>query len=110
MGTPVTLTKCNADDTARWLTGAAIQRMKELGASDRLEHQFGWWLGPSNEDPLSQVLKIACKCGWTFSKIVAAHLTTASSVVSDLLTEHALFRTDPNHYTYYPAHAEGRTA
>jgi hypothetical protein len=80
--------------------------MKELGAKDRLEHSFAWSTDPTDDDPLSIRLHVVCKCGWQFKRLLQAlYLTTRSSVVNELLTEHALFRTDPNHYTYYPAHA-----
>lgn len=103
LGTPVNPTKADHRDTEIWMTGALIQRMKELGTSDRIEHELEWWLTSDDDYPLNRVLKVACKCGWKFKRIIkAAYFTTASSVVNELLTEHALRNTDPNHYTYYP--------
>lgn len=93
-------------DIQAWASERVKRYAQEYGVELRGEHKL--LLSPEGRD-LWPGLRISCSCGWT--KLITkqlAQLTTGSAIFHDALKEHVLSFTDPNHYTYYPQHSEGR--
>jgi hypothetical protein len=95
----------------RFLSGRLRQEAENVGVVLRGEHRMMYYSRPDLTDPLGQFARFVCSCGWekritAIALVCSERLTTKSMLVTECLREHALSFTDPNHYTYYPRHAE----
>ena len=96
---------CGSDkDAMRWASAVVRTLAEKYGVQLRGEHHLSLHT-QLLEDPLNIAAKLVCSCGWAKVIYPQRLLTTGSPELRDALMEHVLSFTDPEHYTYYPAHA-----